>query len=179
TVGFISALPHELVEAFKSTLEEVMAANLIIHVRDIANENTEAEKQDVLEVLNELISDENSDNPDFIKTPVIEVLNKSDLLEINEKDIRLLRTQQNNSKMVLVSSTQKKGFIELLKKIDDQVNKNRKVIKLRIKWNQGSLLNWLYEVGEIIYRRDTDKSIELKVSLDQKDLNKIKKINLA
>ena len=179
TVGFISALPHELVEAFKSTLEEVMEANLIIHVRDIANENTEAEKQDVLEVLNELISDENSDNPDFIKTPVIEVLNKSDLLEINEKDIRLLRTQQNNSKMVLVSSTQKEGFIELLKKIDDQVNKNRKVIKLRIKWNQGSLLNWLYEVGEIIYRRDTDKSIELKVSLDQKDLNKIKKINLA
>ncbi|MBT5429193.1 MAG: GTPase HflX [Rhodospirillaceae bacterium] len=179
TVGFISALPHELVEAFKSTLEEVMEANLIIHVRDIANENTEAEKQDVLEVLNELISDENSDNPDFIKTPVIEVLNKSDLLEINEKDIRLLRTQQNNSKMVLVSSTQKEGFIELLKKIDYQVNKNRKVIKLRIKWNQGSLLNWLYEVGEIIYRRDTDKSIELKVSLDQKDLNKIKKINLA
>ena len=81
--------------------------------------------------------------------------------------------------MVLVSSTQKEGFIELLKKIDDQVNKNRKVIKLRIKWNQGSLLNWLYEVGEIIHRRDTDKSIELKVSLDKKDLNKIKKINLA
>ena len=179
TVGFISALPHELVEAFKSTLEEVMEANLIIHVRDIANENTEAEKQDVLEVLNDLILDKNLDNPDCIKTPVIEVLNKSDLLEINEKDIRLLRTQQNNSRMVLVSSTQKEGFIELLEKIDEQVNKNRKVIKLRIKWNQGSLLNWLYEVGEIIHRRDTDKSIELKVSLDQKDLNKIKKINLA
>lgn len=179
TVGFISALPHELVEAFKSTLEEVMEANLIIHVRDIANENTEAEKQDVLEVLNDLILDKNLDNPDCIKTPVIEVLNKSDLLEINEKDIRLLRTQQNNSRMVLVSSTQKEGFIELLEKIDEQVNKNRKVIKLRIKWNQGSLLNWLYEVGEIIHRRDTDKSIELKVSLDQKDLNKMKKINLA
>ena len=179
TVGFISALPHELVEAFKSTLEEVMEANLIIHVRDIANENTEAEKQDVLEVLNDLILDENLDNPDCIKTPVIEVLNKSDLLEISEKDIRLLRTQQNNSRMVLVSSTQKEGFIELLEKIDEQVNKKRKVIKLRIKWNQGALLNWLYEVGEIIHRRDTDKSIELKVSLDQKDLNKIKKINLA
>ncbi|MAV87302.1 MAG: GTPase HflX [Rhodospirillaceae bacterium] len=178
TVGFISALPHELVEAFKSTLEEVMEANLIIHVRDIANENTEAEKQDVLEVLNELVSDKNLGNSDFSMTPVIEVLNKSDLLTIKEKSSRLLRTQQNNSKMVLVSSTKKEGFTDLLEEIDIQVNKKRKVVKLEIDWDQGSFLNWLYKVGEIIYRRDTNKNIQLKISLDEKDLNKIKKINL-
>ena len=178
TVGFISALPHELVEAFKSTLEEVMEANLIIHVRDIANVNTEAEKQDVLEVLNELMSDKNLNDSDFSMTPVIEVLNKSDLLTIKEKSSRLLRTQQNNSKMVLVSSTKKEGFTDLLEEIDIQVNKKRKVVKLEIDWDQGSFLNWLYKVGEIIYRRDTNKNIQLKISLDEKDLNKIKKINL-
>ena len=75
TVGFIADLPTQLVAAFRATLEEVLDADVILHVRDAAHDETEAQKKDVLKVLNELGVDEDGERP------VVEVLNKIDLLE--------------------------------------------------------------------------------------------------
>ena len=74
TVGFISELPHDLVAAFRATLEEVSTADLILHVRDISHHDTSEQRQDVLNVLAQL------DNSSRIETNIIEILNKTDLL---------------------------------------------------------------------------------------------------
>ena len=79
TVGFISDLPTQLVAAFRATLEEVLEADVIVHVRDIAHEDSEAQRDDVIEVLARLgVTDED-------ERPVIEALNKIDLLDDNDR----------------------------------------------------------------------------------------------
>ncbi|MFX8668485.1 GTPase HflX, partial [Acinetobacter baumannii] len=79
TVGFISDLPTALVAAFRATLEEVISADLILHVRDIAHPETEAQRKDVVSVLAELGID-----AEAAATPLLEVWNKADLLSREE-----------------------------------------------------------------------------------------------
>jgi len=94
TIGFISDLPHSLMQSFKSTLEEVYSANILLHVRDISNPDTERQKQTVLHVLKSIGIDQK-----FINSNVIEVWNKIDLvpkLECPDDAIKISATQNIN-----------------------------------------------------------------------------------
>jgi GTP-binding protein HflX len=170
TVGFISDLPHELVEAFRATLEEVQTANLLLHIRDISHDDTDAQKQDVDQVLKSLGVSSESDLLTANPVPLIEVLNKSDLLSTEEKVEKTSRSNRNPDGAVLVSSITGDGFDKLLKAIDKNLSKRRKEVKLKVSWEKGSLIAWLYERGEVVERRDKEKCVELKVRLEPEDI---------
>ena len=112
TVGFIADLPHELVAAFRATLEEVLEADLIAHVRDAAHAETEAQKADVLKVLAELGVEPGRDRP------FVEILNKIDLLEPGARAGLLARGAVRDDAPVAVSALTGEGLPVLLKRFE-------------------------------------------------------------
>src|SRR5690606_28073404 len=120
TVGFISDLPHELVESFRATLEAVTEADLLIHVRDIAHPDSEQQKADVLSVLAQLASESGGKSP-----PVLEAWNKIDQLDEATRSARLRRTEvaaeeggQGALAPVAISAISGEGVEALLAAID-------------------------------------------------------------
>lgn len=164
TVGFISDLPHELVSAFRATLEEVTDADVIVHVRDAAHDETDAQKRDVLAVLAELGIDGDTEGA------LIEVLNKVDLLDDEERSVLENRVRRSNQNLVAVSARTGAGCNELLGAIETRLSRDRQEISVSIPWEQGALLAWLYETGVIIDRQDTEDTVELTVQLDPADV---------
>ena len=143
TVGFISDLPHELVMAFRATLEEVLNADIILHVRDIANPDTAVQCEDVLKVLDNLGLKE-------IKyaTNYIEVLNKADLLTKDE----LTHWQNKTAGLqdtVLVSAVNGIGCNELLILIEDKLTSEFIECKVTLSGSDGKTAAWLYENGRV------------------------------
>lgn len=167
TVGFVSDLPHELVEAFQATLEEVKEADLLVHVRDAAHLDTDAQKQDVEDVLAKL-----SPGPEEIVPPRIEVLNKADLLSAEAKDTMLNRALRGNEGAILVSARTGEGIDLLAQRFDDILGRRRRTVELHIPWNEGAALARIYERGEIIERRDTDAYVALTVRLEPEDVER-------
>ncbi len=137
TVGFISALPTELVAAFRATLEEVLEADLILHVRDIACEDTGAQKQDVLNVLADL-------GVDDAEGHMLEVLNKIDLID-PEIEARLDKKQTQH---VRVSAHTGEGVGALLEAIDTYFASQHERIAITIPASDGKLLAWIHQHGE-------------------------------
>ena len=179
TVGFISALPHELVEAFRATLEEVKVADLILHVRDISHIDTDIQSKDVKAVLNNLGVNCDDGLESFTPIPLFEVLNKADLLSFSEKDFLKTRAKRIVKDTYVVSATERQGLGELLKGIDIKLNMERQEIGIILNWEEGSLLTWLYNHGEVIARTDNDDCVELKVRLDPEDIAHLKKKKLT
>jgi GTPase len=152
TVGFISDLPTMLVEAFKATLEEVIEADIILHVRDIAHPDTEAQRADVESVLKELGLGGNSDKP------IIEVWNKLDLLE-SEQGLALLNTARlrpAKERPLLVSALTGQGIDELLGDIEATLGRERQILDICIDPADGQGRNWLYEHTEVLERSQSD-----------------------
>ena len=176
TVGFVSDLPHELVEAFRATLEEVVEADILLHVRDISHRDTWEQKVDVENVLKNLVEDGN--RRAIADTLQIEVLNKIDLLENEEENYQTNRVSRSNGEMVMVSAKTQEGFGDLLSTIDAHLTARRQEVTLQVGWNDGALLNWLYDRGEIIERRDKEKWVELKVRLEPEDIARYEQKNL-
>ncbi len=176
TVGFVSDLPHELVEAFRATLEEVVEADILLHVRDISHRDTWEQKVDVENVLKNLVEDGN--RRAIADTLYIEVLNKIDLLENEEENYQTNRVSRSNGEMVMVSAKTQEGFGDLLSTIDAHLTARRQEVTLQVGWNDGALLNWLYDRGEIIERRDKEKWVELKVRLEPEDIARYEQKNL-
>lgn len=114
TIGFISHLPHDLVESFKSTLEEVAHADLVLHVRDISHPNTDDQKNTVIKVLKELQFPES-----FYTTRMIEVWNKIDLLE---KPLNYDEIKQSEMSIVPVSAVHGTNIEKLLDVISEKTN---------------------------------------------------------
>ena len=170
TVGFVSDLPHELVEAFRATLEEVLEADLLLHVRDISHVDTLAQKKDVELVLKNLGVMEDSDVPGVKPIPIIEVLNKSDLLTDEDRVNQITQLDRHANRMVLVSAITQDGFSDLLNSINVELTARRKEVKLKVNWEEGALLAWLYERGEVTARKDTEDWVELKIRLEPEDI---------
>jgi GTP-binding protein HflX len=168
TVGFVSDLPHELVEAFRATLEEVMEADVILHVRDIAHPDSEPQRADVMTVLEEMGIDEAAQSE-----LVIEVLNKIDLLDAEARAIAEHRAGRANLPIVLVSAATGEGCIALLDAVDDRLRRSRREVELSIGWEDGATLNWLYERGEVVERRDEEGEVHLRVRLDPADIARL------
>jgi GTP-binding protein HflX len=165
TVGFISDLPTHLVAAFRATLEEVQDAAVILHVRDISQENTEAEKEDVLAILHDLGIDSERDER------IIEVLNKIDTLSAREQTA-LVNRSKRQEKTVAVSALTGEGVDKLLQAIDDLIGKDRQVVYTDISLIDGKALAWLYRRGHVIDRKDDDEFAHVKVGLEPADMER-------
>ena len=150
TVGFISDLPTHLVAAFRATLEEVVEADLILHVRDMSDTENHAHAQDVLNILSSL--GVNTDDPDHI----IEVWNKVDLLD----DVSLAALQDSArtslTPVVAVSALTGKGVDKLLAIIEKRISGEMIKRQIVLKPDEYGLLDWLYKNGEVIKKTSKD-----------------------
>jgi GTP-binding protein HflX len=165
TVGFISDLPIELVAAFRATLEEVLEADIIAHIRDAAHEESDAQKVDVLEVLSELGVDEDH-------TRIVEVLNKIDLLEPEARNTLL--EQNGEAGAIAVSALTGEGVPKLLHRLDQMLGKEQNVLKLTLDAADGAGLAWAYRHGRILNRRDNAKGVALTVAVDPQDMDRFR-----
>ncbi len=163
TVGFVSALPTELIAAFRATLEEVTEAALILHVRDCSHADAEAQREDVENVLRELGLGAKID------TGMPEVLNKIDRLT-DEEQAALLNASARRPQVVPVSALTGQGVPELLAVIESVLAEGRPEITVRVPPDQGAALAWLYRVGEVLERKDGDEFSFVRVRLDEADI---------
>jgi GTP-binding protein HflX len=137
TVGFISQLPTELIEAFKSTLEEVLHADFLIHVHDASSSNIVEEAKDVIGVLGELGMDSEKQ-----AERVVHVLNKADLLMANDEKVVSLRN--NFPSAVFISAKTCDGIDDLMAYMDKRLEKNAILIKVDVSPSDGAARAWLY-----------------------------------
>ncbi|XP_002735823.1 putative GTP-binding protein 6 [Saccoglossus kowalevskii] len=155
TVGFISALPHNLIDAFSATLEDVMLSDLIIHIRDVSHPDTVAQKDNVLRVLQEM------GVPDELTNNMIEVCNKIDVLE---KQTTNPHTRQTAG--IMVSALNGTGLQLLKKEIEKSLLKVTDIVSktLRIPMN-GPQLSWLYKTTTVTNTNASEDSEHLHVNV--------------
>jgi GTPase len=160
TVGFISDLPIELVEAFRATLEEVTEADLVIHVRDASHPETEAQKRDVDKVLNSLGLAE------IVETgSVLQALNKIDLMPEEERSSLTNRAARDQGRAILLSARTGEGCDDLLRLLDERLAASMQVIDVSLSPADGAALAWLYRHGEVVRREVGGDEIRLQVRL--------------
>jgi GTP-binding protein HflX len=160
TVGFIADLPTELVAAFRATLEEVLEADVIVHIRDAAHDETEAQKADVLKVLSDL-----GVEPDR-ERPFIEVLNKIDLLEPDVRAGLLARGKGRDTTPIAVSALTGEGIERLLERFEAALTTDNISLRLTLSYDDGEGLAWAYRHGQVRERRDGENGVELLLTAD-------------
>ncbi len=150
TVGFISDLPTQLVAAFRATLEEVLEADVIVHVRDISHPDTDAERDDVLRVLAGLGVGEGEG-----AAPIIEAWNKADLLPQGERaDVEEAATKRAD--VALVSALSGEGVEALLAEVTTRLQAGSRVHRIAIAAAEGARAAWLHAHGEVLGREELD-----------------------
>jgi GTP-binding protein HflX len=152
TVGFISNLPTTLVAAFRATLEEVVEADLVLHVRDISHPETEAQRRDVEAVLAGLGIDAAS-----AEAPILEVWNKADRLGAAERGEAEGAAARADRAPVLISALTGEGVDSLLAAIDGRFGAKDEVLTLEVPPGEGRLLSWLHDNAEVL-GQETDDS---------------------
>ena len=158
TVGFVSNLPTELVAAFRATLEEVAAADLILHVRDVAHPDSEAQAADVEEVLSSLgLAEEDS-------PPRLEVWNKVDLLEAGEHK-ELLGEAARRDDVVAVSALTGEGVDGLRDTISHLLHSGSQTHHIRLHAGDGERIAWLHARGEVIEQQGDGDQLHIEVKL--------------
>lgn len=158
TVGFVSKLPHNLIDAFKSTLEEVRYADLLLHIIDASNEKYDLQKETTLKVLEELGVDNKK---------IINIFNKCDLLD----DISEM---SKDGDPVFISATKEMNLDELLEKIYNIIGKKIINMNLQIPYSEGNVVSQLYEEGNVITLEYKEEGIVLEVEVDNNYYNKYK-----
>lgn len=155
TVGFISDLPTHLVAAFRATLEEVVEADVILHVRDVSHPDSEAQARDVETTLALLEVDAKD------RDRVIEVLNKVDLLEPERRE-KLLAAAGAEGPLA-ISAVTGEGIDALLDRIEARLSEDKWQVSLQVPVTEGELLAWLYRSTDVAERRDADDGVHLSV----------------
>ena len=163
TVGFISDLPTQLIAAFHATLEEVLEADVVVHVRDIAHPDTDAQRDDVEAVLRELGLRESVD------AGLIEAWNKTDLLEGEHAETVRSRAAREPDAVLCAAATGE-GTADLVAKIEARLTSDFRSLAVRVPHEAGKALAWLYDRGHVLSRRDDDAAAELRVSLAPADI---------
>ncbi|HEY1863186.1 MAG TPA: GTPase HflX [Roseiarcus sp.] len=165
TVGFISYLPTTLISAFRATLEEVRAADVIVHVRDISHVDSEAQAHDVEAVLDEIGVADHADR-------LIEVWNKIDLLAraalAREHDAR-------ETAPLAISAATGEGIDHLLTAIEDRLARGRPELELMLDLGDGQGLHWLYEHAEVMSCRDEEDGLRLTVRVPPDQIERLKR----
>ena len=158
TVGFVSDLPTHLVAAFRATLEEVLEADVIVHVRDISHADSGAQRDDVLAVLEQLgVAVESNER-------LFEAWNKADLLDAGRRD-SLSAGAAGEGGGVLVSAVSGEGVEALCAEIDGKLTARHELLEIRLDPANGADLAWLYRNGEVLERRDGEDGLQLTVGL--------------
>ena len=158
TVGFISDLPHELIAAFRATLEEVMEADLLLHVRDVASPESANQKTDVEEVLKGLGLEKR------LHRDMYEVFNKIDLLN------KVPKTE------LAVSALTGKGCDKLVEWLDNKIASFNQSVEFKLKPEAGAALAWLYSHGHVEKRKDLKTGVKLTVNISDENLERFQKL---
>jgi GTP-binding protein HflX len=165
TVGFISDLPTTLIAAFRATLEEVLEAELILHVRDIADKTSASQRTDVNAVLAELGIDAEGE-----PGRLLEVWNKADLLD--DSALRRVRNEARRAGAILVSAATGEGLDALRGEIERSLNLRRETVEIALKPEEGSLSNWIYENCEVVGRKAVGEGVtalRIRVAPEKRD----------
>ena len=170
TVGFVSDLPHGLVASFRATLEEVVSADLIVHVRDCAHADTAGQRADVLHVLAELGLESR------LRADCIEVLNKVDLLEPGRcAGLANCSGDEGGDAPVVLSARTGEGLDALVRLIDERLSAARRVVEVRVPYADGATLAWLYRHGEVMEQTECDGAACLRVGLTSADADRLRR----
>jgi GTPase len=169
TVGFISDLPTMLVAAFRATLEEVIEADVILHVRDVSHEDSNAQSHDVEKVLAELGIE--ADDP-----RVVEVWNKIDRMDSDARErIFNFADRQRIRQSLAVSALTGEGVEHLLAAIEQRLGEKRQTLQLSIDPSDGAGLSWLYRHSEVMSREmSEDGRLAVSVRADPKNAELVK-----
>jgi GTP-binding protein HflX len=162
TVGFISELPTQLVAAFRATLEEVISADLIIHVRDISHPDSDAQRSDVEAVLNEIGARGEGG------APLIEAWNKIDLAE-GDEGAAIHAEAERREDVVVISALTGEGVEQLLDAAGGHLRKGSKVRRISLGAADGEALAWLHANGEVVSQSSEDMDTVLEVRLSDTD----------
>ena len=180
TVGFISDLPTQLVAAFRATLEEVTAADVIVHVRDIANPDTQAQKRQVLDVLADLgLLEAEAGEP---TVPIIEAWNKWDLLPPDRaEELREQIAARGEEVVVPLSALTGEGCDDLLETVGRLLMAGSKVHTFVLPVSDGQRLAWLHAHGEVLSESDAGEDERgplrrLQVRLDPRELGRFTRL---
>ena len=163
TVGFIQKIPHELIAAFRATLEEVIQAHVLLHVIDISNPNVDEQVEAVRETIQEL---------GVQHKPVIHVLNKMDLLENETAVLQSFRNRLGEA--VGISAETGEGLEELVDKIANTLKAFWQRVQLSIPLQEQSLIAQLHHQGKIYGKTYTDGNVELDVEVPRKLAEKLR-----
>ena len=167
TVGFISDLPTMLISAFRATLEEVRAADVILHVRDIAHADTDAQARDVQTILAEVGVVDAADK-------LVEIWNKVDQLEPEHREALAARPEADAP--IAVSALTGEGIDRLLEAIEERLAKGRSLLDLSLDGSDGQGLHWLYEHTEVLSRHDgEDGRVNVTVRVAPETVERVKR----
>jgi GTP-binding protein HflX len=170
TVGFISNLPTQLVAAFRATLEEVLEADIILHVRDISHEDAQAQERDVETVLRQLGIDPDAGAriPDA-GARILEVWNKIDRFDPEEREnLRNIAARRPPERpCLLASAVTGEGIDELLRAIEDRLAATRMTLDLTIDASDGAGISWLHRNSEVLNKRLHDGRFDMTVRVDE------------
>ena len=158
TVGFVSDLPTELIAAFRATLEEVREADLLVHVRNMAHPDREAQREDVEDVLASLgLAEEGA-------PPRIEAWNKIDLLPDEERQ-PLVEEGKRRNDVVPISAVTGEGLNRLRERLAECLRSGEQVHQIRVPATDGGRIAWLHSRGEVLDQRIDHDELELSVRL--------------
>ena len=164
TVGFVSDLPTQLVAAFRATLEEVISADIIVHVRDIAHNESDSQRDDVMSILRDL-GIGNDEDPQ-IGPEIIEIWNKKDLLT-EERCDELERIAKRNNRVQLLSAETGEGIEAFRALLSSIIAKQNEVRILNVPIDNGALLAWLHARGTVDVQSEVGDFLSVEVSLSQ------------
>jgi GTP-binding protein HflX len=162
TVGFISDLPTMLVAAFRATLEEVIEADVILHVRDISHEDAEAQERDVDQVLRQLEVDTDSGH-------IIEIWNKIDRFSPEEREnlARIAARRPPERQCFLVSAVTGEGIDQLLVAIENRLAKTRITLDLSVDAADGAGVSWIHRNAEVLDKHLHDGHFDMVIRVDE------------
>jgi GTP-binding protein HflX len=164
TVGFISDLPTHLIAAFRATLEETLHADVILHVCDIASPDYQAQRRDVIEIM-ESLDIEYEGNP-----AIIEVYNKIDAIDDEDKVADLNRQSSFDKSMAPISALSGQGVDDLLDRVAAKASAAFCEVRFELPFADGKSLSWLYDHGDVLSREDGEKTVNINVRLSSIDL---------
>jgi GTP-binding protein HflX len=157
-----------LISAFRATLEEVRAADVIIHVRDISHADSEAQSRDVETILAELGVADRADR-------VIEVWNKLDRLDADARAELAQEEDMQPASPLAVSALTGEGIDRLMAAIEERLARGRSLIELTLDPSDGRGLHWLYEHAEVMSRSDADDGLHLTVRVAPDQVDRVKR----
>lgn len=164
TVGFVSDLPTQLVAAFRATLEEVTTADIIVHVRDMSHPDSEAQAEDVAQVLEEIGAiGEGGEG-----APMIEAWNKIDALD-PEATAHLREEAARRDDAVVLSALTGEGVDDLRRAISDRLSRGARVHSVRLPASDGAAIAWLHSHGEVLASEAGGETVRLDVRISDAD----------